>query len=300
MNPLRRALALANMAAMGIEHADLPGTLRRWNRTQRALRTIAVARSFDRFDFEMPPLKVESSQYLYMSAHFGLYAHTLATVALQSSHRRLAVLIGEQAGQQEQLLQAIAHRYGCELSFIRGGFSLIKGARKAANEGTPLFMLIDVPWGVSDPTDGQSSLLHGTLRTRSAYFKLCNLLGLRPYLMLARSSSDFSRHWVDLIGEIGADEAVGRICTAIEDQPYLWDRWFDCQKFTVPGREVKGAIPFRAGRTPYALSLPEYRAFSLSERLYVRLRGELRGDGMPMDRFGGRSSAVAQSLQAAN
>ena len=296
MNSVRRALALANMIQLGFGDAELPRTLSAWNRYQRALNFIATTNRLDKFPCSYLPLAVEPKQHLYMSAHYGLYAHALANIAFNAPRRRVAVLIGDQSSAQATLLKGIAARHGCEIDFIHGGFSLIKGAKRAIAADTPIFMLIDVPWGLKDATDGQVTLGRGTLRTRSAYFRLCDMLGLRPYFMLADADRNVKCHTVKHYGEVESCEILKILCQSIEQKPYLWDRWYDCQKFTEARKFSTNVIPFRAEGRPYLLLAPSFRAFKVSEFVYRDFQKELRNHSDRGWRLSDRGDRMVQHL----
>lgn len=296
MNALRRAFTIANFVRLGLDAGSVPNHLRLWNRYQRILSTIARSHSLDRNPCDYPKLVVEPNRYLYMSAHFGVYAHVLATLAFQSPSKKVCVLVGEQSASQAQLLGRIAARYNCEVEFIHGGFSLLKGAKRAIKNNVPLFMLIDVPWGVSTDTDGESPLLAGRLRTRSAYFRLCEALGLRPYFMLAGLNEQMTHSKVELLGELEPQLIVEKFCAAVEHSPFLWDRWFDCQKFTVAAVDGHGVIPFSANGQSYLLTLPAFKIFRADLSTSIKIRSHLRATGARANVFDTRHDLFVRQL----
>lgn len=264
MNALRRALARANFERLGIPRQQLLSTLLQWARYQRAIGRIAAERNLDAFPCDYPRMAVQPRRFLYMSCHYGIYAHTVGAVARGSQGHRVCVLVGEQSQQQSELLRAIADRHGCRLDFVQGGFKLLKGARQCLNDGIPLFMLVDVPWGMTDPPDGTFPFLGGTIRTRSVYFRLCGALGLEPYFLLADADRGLAHSTVRDFGPCDQAGLFRLFAEAVADKPFLWDRWFDCHKFTSPERAFSGFLAFRAAGGSYVLDTNAMQLFEVA------------------------------------
>lgn len=84
---------------------------------------------------------------------------------------------------------------------------------------------------------------------------------------------------MELPGELAPQLIVEKFCAAVEHSPFLWDRWFDCQKFTVAAADGHGVIPFSVKGQSYLLTLPTFKIFRADVPTNIKIRSHLRATG---------------------
>ena len=270
MHKTTNVAVLSNILRLGIEEpADAFSVLRKWRRTQNVTKDVLIKRSANHLKWELHgKLPDNMGDHLFVSFHYGLWYFALAALHAHAPDRRIYCLISRQDDNHAQRLLEIARAAQIEIVFIQGGVSMVRGALKAKAEGAILFVLIDVPWGLSSETDRQFPLMNGDIQAKSALFKFAERLQLQPRLLV----TDFDErtrvtHVIDH-GTCDQDQCFRIFDQCVSEKPHLWDRLFDVHKYYAARNTPDRYFPFRLDGSYYVINMASMRTYRVTRRFF--------------------------------
>ncbi|MGN6530094.1 MAG: hypothetical protein ACTHL8_27185 [Burkholderiaceae bacterium] len=271
MHKITNASALANLTRLGVDRPrDAWSALRRWRRMHNATKRVLQARHVRDVRWSAEPGLPSSPQgRLFMSFHYGLWYMTLAALAEATGCRKVYCLVGQTHPSYTDRMAAMARSAGIEIVVVPGGLAMLRGVRQARAEGALIFVLIDVPWGVSDEPDLRLPFLGGHIEAKSALFTFAARAGLAPHLVVADADDEgatFVRHHA-IADQAEAFRLLERYVGA---KPWLWERLVDLHQYVdIPRDPVH--LPFRIGANHFLANMSDLRVARVNPALYDRV-----------------------------
>lgn len=277
MHKVTNLSVLANLLRLGLAQGeDAFALLRRWRRTQNISKRVLLQRHTRdiRWDADAS-LPADPRDCLFMSFHYGLWYMSLAAMARASGCQRVYCLVGQIDPSYEDRMAAIARAAGIEIVLVSGGTAMLRGVRQARAEGALLFVLVDVPWGVSGEPDRRYPFCAGDIAARSGLFAFAERAGLKPQLLVA-DYDEAQRHTQIRHHAIQTQaECFALLQDYVQRKPWLWDRLIDVHKYSqqqTPARH----LPFRLAQDFYLADTSTLGITRINRPLYEQLQAHRR------------------------
>lgn len=272
MHKVTNVSVLSNIVRLGVtDRSHAFSTLRRWRRVQNVTKQVLKARNTDSVRWVGDPtLPTQPNDRLFMSFHYGLWYMSLAAMAQATQCHRVYCLVGEIHPSYNDRMAAMAKAAGIEIVLVPGGIAMLRGVRQARAEGALIFVLVDVPWGISGEPDQHFPFLGGRIDAKSALFTFAQRAGLQPHLLVAdydeaERSTFIRNHLVSSQAE--CFELLERYVAA---KPWLWERLVDIHKFsTLPG--TRPHLPFKVANDFYVADMADLKVSRVNRTLYERM-----------------------------
>jgi hypothetical protein len=272
MHKVTNVSVLANIVRLGAtDRTHAYSTLRRWRRVQNVTKRVLKERSTQDLrwsgDAALPTV---AGDRLFMSFHYGLWYMSLAAMAQATGCHRVYCLVGEIHPSYNDRMAAMARAAGIEIVLVPGGIAMLRGVRKARAEGALIFVLIDVPWGLTGEPDRRFAFCGGEIEAKSALFTFAERAGLQPHLLVAdydeAERSTFVRsHEVQSQAE--CFELLERYVAA---KPWLWERLVDVHKFSSLSG-TRPHLPFKVANDFYVADMANLKVARVNRSLYERM-----------------------------
>jgi hypothetical protein len=269
MHKLTNVSVLSNIVRLGISEPHQAFTvLRKWQRvqhlSQRMVREGSASHLRWQFDGRLPD---DMRGRLFMSFHYGLWFLVLGALTQGRPGQRVFALISRADDGYTERMSAIARAAGIDLVLVPGGISMLRGVRRAQAEGAILFVLIDVPWGLTHEADLRFPFMGGQIEAKSALFTLAERVGLQPHLLVA--DFDEATQCTQIIDHGCQDQArcFELLEQCVAAKPWLWERLFDIHKYVhLPASQRY--LPFRLGGDFYLAEMQALRVFRVNRVMY--------------------------------
>jgi hypothetical protein len=219
-----------------------------------------------------------------MSFHYGLWYMTLAALAEATQCRRVYCLVGQTDAAHTERMTAIARAAGIEVIIVTGGIAMLRGVRQARAEGALLFVLVDVPWGISGEPDQRFPFLGGHIEAKSALFTFAQRAGLEPHLLVADYEEEMQTTRVVSHPLESQAHCFSLLERYVGAKPWLWERLYDIHQYvTLGGKQAH--LPFRLGREFYVADMGSLKVSRVNRPLYERMlqARRLASDGCAAD-----------------
>lgn len=272
MHKVTNVSVLSNIVRLGVtDRLRAYSTLRRWRRVQSITKQVLQARSTAAVRWTSDDtLPAEAGDRLFMSFHYGLWYMTLAAMAKASGCHRVYCLVGQIDPSYNDRMAAMARAAGIEIVLVSGGIAMLRGVRQARAEGALIFVLVDVPWGISGEPDQRFPFFDGHIDARSALFTFAERAGLKPHLLVAdyddaERATRIRSHAIESQAE--CFELLHRY---VADKPWLWERLTDVHKYSA----LSGArphLPFKVANDFYVADMSNLKVARVNRSLYERM-----------------------------
>ena len=272
MHKVTNVSVLSNIVRLGVtDKLRAYSTLRRWRRVQSITRQVLQARSTDAVRWTGDAtLPTEAGDRLFMSFHYGLWYMTLAAMAKATGRNRVYCLVGQIDPSYNDRMAAMARAAGIEIVLVSGGISMLRGVRQARAEGALIFVLVDVPWGISGEPDQHFPFFGGHIDARSALFTFAERAGLKPHLLVA--DYDEAERATHIRGHAieSQAECFELLQRYVADKPWLWERLTDIHKYSVLSGD-RPHLPFKVANDFYVADMANLKVSRVNRPLYERM-----------------------------
>lgn len=273
MHKITNVSVLSNIVRLGVTNRTRAyATLRRWRRMQSVTQQVLKARNVDRVrwvDDEAVP--TQAKDRIFMSFHYGLWYMTLAAMAKATQCRKVYCLVGQLDPSYTDRMSAIAQAAGIEIVLVPGGIAMLRGVKQARAEGALIFVLIDVPWGLSDEPDQRFPFMGGHIDARSALFTFAQRAGLQPHLLVA--DYDEARHTTVVRSHAVQSQAecFEHLERYVGRKPWLWERLIDMHKYVSIAHEQTPHLPFKLAQDYFVADMDSLKVSRVNRSLYEQV-----------------------------
>jgi hypothetical protein len=217
-----------------------------------------------------PALPTQAGDRLFMSFHYGLWYMSLAAMARATGCHTVYCLVGEIHPSYNDRMAAMARAAGIEIVLVPGGIAMLRGVRRARAEGALLFVLVDVPWGLTGEPDHRFPFRGGTIDAKSALFTFAERAGLQPHLLVADYDEAEKSTLVRSHPLSSQAECFALLDRYVADKPWLWERLVDMHKYVaIPGEPAH--LPFRLSNEYYVADMGTLEVSRVNRPLYDRM-----------------------------
>jgi hypothetical protein len=187
MHKITNINVLANIVRLGVTNqTEAYSVLRRWRRAQSVTQKVLKLRNVDHVRWnDDGGVPSQPTDRLFMSFHYGLWYMTLAAMAKATKCTRVYCLVGQLDPSYTDRLAAVARAAGIDIILVPGGIAMLRGVKQARAEGALIFVLVDVPWGLSGEPDQRFPFCGGYIEAKSALFTFAQMDGLQTHLLFA-------------------------------------------------------------------------------------------------------------------
>jgi len=272
MHKVTNVSVLSNIVRMGAADGTRAySTLRRWRRiqnlTKRVLQQFSTRELRWAGDAALPK---QVGDHLFMSFHYGLWYLSLAAMAQATGCHRVYCLVGEIHPSYNDRMAAMARAAGIEIVLVPGGVAMLRGVRKARAEGALIFVLIDVPWGLSGEPDRRFPFFGGHIEAKSALFTFAERAGLQPHLLVADYDEVERSTFVRSHAVQSQAECFELLQRYVAEKPWLWERLVDVHKFSSLTGE-RPHLPFKVANDFYVANMANLKVARINRTLYERM-----------------------------
>jgi hypothetical protein len=272
MHKVTNVSVLSNIVRLGA--TDSPraySTLRRWRRIQNVTKQVLKARSTETVRWTADAgLPTEPGDRLFMSFHYGLWYMSLAAMAQATGCHKVYCLVGEIHPSYNDRMAAMARAAGIEIVLVPGGIAMLRGVRKARAEGALIFVLVDVPWGMSGEPDQRFPFCGGQIEAKSALFTFAERAGLHPHLLVADYDETERRTFVRNHEVQSQAECFALLERYVAAKPWLWERLIDVHKFSRSSGDLPH-LPFKVANDFYVADMASLKVARVNRPLYERM-----------------------------
>ena len=269
MHKITNVSVLSNITRLGITNPMRAySTLRRWRRMQNVTKGVLRARNVDAIDWTADAgLPADPADHLFMSFHYGLWYMTLAALAKATGRHRVYCLVGKIDPSYSDRMAAMARAAGIEIVLVPGGIAMLRGVRQARAEGALIFVLVDVPWGLTDEADRHFPFMGGFIEAKSALFTFAERAGLKPHLLVA--DHDGATHTTVIRNHAVQSQAhcFELLDRYVRAKPWLWERLIDMHKYVSTAVEPLH-LPFRLAQDFFVARMGDLKVTRVNKSLY--------------------------------
>jgi hypothetical protein len=281
MHKVTNVSVLSNIVRLGA--ADSRGaysTLRRWRRVQNMTTQVLRSRSTENVRWSADAaLPAQAGDRLFMSFHYGLWYMSLAAMAQATGCHRVYCLVGEIHPSYNDRMAAMARAAGIEIVLVPGGIAMLRGVRKARAEGALIFVLVDVPWGLTGEPDQRFPFFGGHIDAKSALFTFAERAGLQPHLLVADYDEAERSTFVRSHAVKSQAECFALLERYVADKPWLWERLIDVHKFSTLAGD-RPHLPFKVANDFYVADMANLKVARVNRTLYERMLDAKRLAGL--------------------
>lgn len=286
MHKVTNVSVLSNIVRLGNpDRTRAYSTLRRWRRIQNMTKRVLQSRStHDVRWVGDAALPTQAGDRLFMSFHYGLWYMSLAAMAQATGCQRVYCLVGEIDPSYNDRMAAMARAAGIEIVLVPGGIAMLRGVRKARAEGALIFVLVDVPWGLSGEPDQRFPFFSGHIEAKSALFTFAERAGLQPHLLVADYDEAERTTFVRSHEVQSQAECFALLQRYVADKPWLWERLVDIHKFSTLAGE-RPHLPFKVANDFYVADMANLKVSRVNRSLYERMleARQLASQGLAAD-----------------
>ena len=253
----RQAFAASNLLQLGVSAEDCPRLAQMWA-TKGAGRTgKRLADRIEGFSLEIE----DAAGRLFLSFHYADYG--LIYKALGASARGpVYAIIGSQGSDHAHALSSLAASQDFELRFIESGLSMVKSSRRALAAGSPVLLLIDIPWTQTGAApDARYPFGPGDLAAHSSLSRLVDLITDRPRGVVA-SPDDADRRPI-AFDCARFDDAYRIFGQFLAEHPSDYERLDTMHRYFRPTHPINAVVCFSVGADDFAIHAASDRAWKV-------------------------------------
>jgi hypothetical protein len=296
MHKVTNVSVLSNIVRLGTTDATRAySTLRRWRRIQNVTKRVLQQRSTHDVRWSGDEaLPTQAGDRLFMSFHYGLWYMSLAAMAKATGCHRVYCLVGEIHPSYNYRMAAMARAAGIEIVLVPGGIAMLRGVRKARAEGALIFVLVDVPWGLSGEPDQRFPFFGGHIEAKSALFTFAERAGLQPHLLVADYDEAERSTFVRSHPVQSQAECFELLQRYVAHKPWLWERLIDIHKFSTLAGE-RPHLPFKVANDFYVADMANLKVSRVNRRFYERM---LEAKRLVSQGFAAEAASLLEQIHA--
>jgi hypothetical protein len=296
MHKVTNVSVLSNIVRLGAtDRTHAYSTLRRWRRVQNVTKRVLKERSTQDLrwsgDAALPTV---AGDRLFMSFHYGLWYMSLAAMAQATGCHRVYCLVGEIHPSYNDRMAAMARAAGIEIVLVPGGIAMLRGVRKARAEGALIFVLVDVPWGLSGEPDQRFPFFGGHIEAKSALFTFAERAGLQPHLLVADYDEAERSTFVRSHPVQSQAECFELLQRYVAHKPWLWERLIDIHKFSTLAGE-RPHLPFKVANDFYVADMANLKVSRVNRTFYERM---LEAKRLVSQGFAAEAASLLEQIHA--
>ena len=253
----RQAFAASNLLQLGVPAEDCARLAQAWA-TKSASRTgRRIADRIEGFSLQIE----DAAGSLFLSFHYADYG--LIYKALGASARGpVYAIIGSQGSDHARSLSSLAASQGFELRFIESGLSMVKSSRRALAAGSPVLLLIDIPWTQTGAApDAHYPCGPGELLGHSSLSRLVKLITDRPRGVVA--SPDIGNRRPIAFDCAQFDDAYRIFGDILAEHPSDYERLDTMHRYFRPTNPINAVVCFSVGIEDFAIHAPSDQAWKV-------------------------------------
>lgn len=196
----------------------------------------------------------------FMSCHYGSYPHVVEAIGKRAKDNTVYVLIGSEGENLKTLLEQRARETNITLHFLDGGFGMLKRVKQALANDYPVFVEIDVPWGLVHECNMEFPFVGGRLKAKDALFRMIERLAVPKNFIL----SMVGKEGVAIInyGDLNQSQCFSIFADAVRNSPQQYERLFQMHNYFVPEQESKVAIIWQGQQGQYIVHASDMKAWA--------------------------------------